>query len=386
MKKMGPWELLDHVSKHLSPSSYDHEVEENIMKQVVTSAVTSEYKFYCFGFGLKIPYHLMRRIWMKTLADITSYLSLLPLTLQTLLLEAGMRLLRVARNSHYRRKDPKHLKYFYRFLIPKSCVVPPYYFCSTSDAFQSEHEKSNFMWDVTKTSSPWNDDNIKFEHHFLQFIARTIANDYVRHSNDRREFSPNIANIPYLYTHQVADAGTLSQFFGKLGIMNSFFIQLGIVEGESHLEKLQNEFHSSSFDESLIINPPVPDMRILCFHSSMVMLKEKFGGDIWKFAEHFKHVYKKDIRRIHLRGLIKSLPIYDISLSRFSKQFIRAMIGKKKKITRKRKKTNDSSTTSSLDEEDRDDELSPVSIPFYVLKEYFFKPVIFSWSCEKCYF
>ena len=102
----------------------------------------------------------------------------------------------------------------------------------------TEFEKRQSWWDVVKTKSVWNDDRMEFEHHLFQLLTRIVCADYARHFNVRREFSPDIANTPYVFTHVVTAADTLSETFGNLGIVNGFFIKMGIIQGENHLGDL----------------------------------------------------------------------------------------------------------------------------------------------------
>ena len=127
MRRMEPWQVLDVISKQLSPSKFQTRDKEMLIQQVVNSAVTSEYKLYSLGDALRVPYLIIFAIFMKTRFE--KKLSCPePIPLSHFLVEVGTRLSRVARNVYFCQRNPKHLKYFYRFLIPTCCVVPPFYF------------------------------------------------------------------------------------------------------------------------------------------------------------------------------------------------------------------------------------------------------------------
>ena len=156
-------------------------------------------------------------------------------------------------------------------------------------------EERRGCWDVVKTKSVWDDDTTEFELHLFQLVMRLVCLDYARHANIRRRFSPNPENIPYMYTHTIAAASTLSEIFGKMGLVNGFFMQVGIMQGESHLTELTRKFHFHLYPTDLIKDPPVPDMQMLSFHSTMVFLQHDFNGDMWKFGSHFRRVQKRDL-------------------------------------------------------------------------------------------
>ena len=95
--------------------------------------------------------------------------------------------------------------------------------------------------------------------------------------------------------------------------------------------------------------------------------------------------------------------MYSVKLSNFSSRFLTAMIGKhwKQRIPHRRRRkladdfsSNSSSSTSSSEEESSDDEFvydgsySILACTSYIpiSKENFLRPVIFSWSQDKCYY
>ena len=93
--------------------------------------------------------------------------------------------------------------------------------------------------------------------------------------------------------------------------------------------------------------------------------------------------------------------MYSVKLSSFSGRFLSAMIGKhwKKRVTHRRhlKLVNDfssNSSSSSMEGDSSDDEFvydgsySVLGNSSYIpiSKENFFRPVVFSWSQDKCYY
>ena len=162
------------------------------------------------------------------------------------------------------------------------------------------------------------------------------------------------------------------------------------------------QFHFNIYNPIFMQDPPFPDMRMLSFHATMVLIWKRFDGDFWKFTSHFKEMYRQDLRRLHIRGLIKTLPMYSVKLSNFSSQFLTAMIGKhwKQRIPHRRchKLADDfssNSSSSSSEGESSDDKfvydgsysVLPCNSYIPISKENFFRPVIFSWSQDRsCYY
>ena len=218
MKKMTPWNVLDYNTKHLCPSSFGHEKEEMLLKEVAKYTLKSEYRTYSMAFTLKIPYRYMFWIYFMTFKQMSTSSSA---PLSEFNLEVGRRLLRFARNVYFRQRSSKHLKYFYRYLLPQCCIIPPFYFEWVSKAFRSPAEKKCSVWNVAKIKSLWQDDT-EFEQHLFQLIMRIVSSDYARHLNQRTDFLPNAADVPYMYPHMVV--GSLSRVFGKMGILNGFFL------------------------------------------------------------------------------------------------------------------------------------------------------------------
>ena len=237
MKKMTPWNVLDYNAKHLCPSSFGHEKEKMLLKEVAKYTLKSEYRIYSMAFTLKIPYHYMFWIHFMTFKQM-SMSSSSPCCLSKINLEVGRRLLRFARNVYLRKRSSKHLKYFYRYLLPQCCIVPPFYFEQVSEAFQSPAESKCSVWNVAKIKSLWQDDTSEFEQHLFQLITRIVSSDYARHLNHRRDFLPNASEFPYMYTHTMVGESSLSRVFGKMGILNGFFHRLGIFKGQYHMEHL----------------------------------------------------------------------------------------------------------------------------------------------------
>ena len=195
MKKMTPWNVLDYNTKHLRPSSFGHEKEEMLLKEVAKYTLKSEYRTYSMAFTLKIPYRYMFWIYFMTFKQMSTSSSA-PCSLFEFNLEVGRRLLQFARNVYFRQRSLKHLKYFYRYLLPECCIITPFYIKQVSEAFQSPAEKKCSIWNVAKIKSLWEDDTSEFEQHLFQLITRIVSSDYARHLNHRRDFLPNTADVP----------------------------------------------------------------------------------------------------------------------------------------------------------------------------------------------
>ena len=252
------------------------------------------------------------------------------------------------------------------------------------------------MWTVSRLKSLWHSNQLNFQHHLFQLTTRMVCADYARHANERRDYLPNAASIPYTYTHTVAVESDLSKVFGGMAIVNSFFVSLGIFQGKNHLEDFTKHFHFMLFNALFLKDPPRPDMRMLAFHATMYLITTKFEGDFWKFATHFKWVYRQDLRCFNIRGLIKALPVYNVKLGGFSSRFLVAMIGKhwKKKSGMVRpvnyreeeeeeEEDDNATTTDSDDDFIGNDMLSHLSIGS---EEQIFRPIVFSWNQDKCYY
>ena len=234
----------------------------------------NEYRIYSMAYTLKIPYHYMYWIHFMTFKQMSTSSSA-PCPLSEFNLEVGRRLLQFARNVYFKQKSSKNLKYFYRYLLPQCCIIPPFYFERVSKAFQSPAEKKCSTWDVAKVKSLWQDKTLEFKQHLFQLIMRIISSDYARHLNHRGGFLPNAADVPYMYTHTV--------------VGESF-------KGQYHMEDLARHFHHTIHNAIFMKDPPFPDMWMLSFHTTMVLIENRFDRDFWKFTSHFKEVYRQDIR------------------------------------------------------------------------------------------
>ena len=211
-----------------------------------------------------------------------------PYPLPVFNLEVGRRLLWFARNMYFRQRSSKNLKYFYRYLLPQCCIILLFYFKQVSEAFQSPQEKCS-IWNVARIKSLWLTETFEFKHHPFQLITRIVSADYARHVNIRRDFLPSTAHVPFMYTHTVVDETNLSKVFGKMGIVNGFFLWLGIFKGQHDMENLASQFHFSTCNPIFMQDLPCPDMQMLSFHTTMILI----DGDFWKFASHFKHMYRQ---------------------------------------------------------------------------------------------
>ena len=90
---------------------------------------------------------------------------------------------------------------------------------------------------------------------------------------------------------------------------------------------------------------------------------------------------------------MKTLPLYDVKLSDFSKRFIAALLEKRwrrsrygQRYKKKKKDSSSSSSSDSLASEDEIGEFEPRRPSYCIHDEYFFRPVVFSWTDDKCYF
>ena len=116
---------------------------------------------------------------------------------------------------------------------------------------------------------------------------------------------------------------------------------------------LARQFHFMIYNLILMQDPPFPDVWMLSFHATMVLIRKRF-------TSHFKELYRQDLRWLHIQGLIKTLPEYSVKLGSFSSLFLSAMIGKhwKKRTPDRRccKPLDDLASNSSSSEEDSSDD------------------------------
>ena len=411
---MEPPLLLEYVTQNFSrQSDVGDSVEEFLLKQAVFYSVKSEYKFFCAGFSLKIPYDVMMSILASTKKSLEHSATLTqPVDVSVFIQEAGLRLLRLARNCYYRKGIWSHLRHFYRVVIPNTLVVPPEYFKLVAEnLFKSNKERLNVGKYMTiRLQDVWKHEDVHFQNLLFHTLTRVVAFDYIHYANDRRHFAPDEQPVHSIYVHHVTEMDTLSECFRCVGIVNGFFIHLGLVEGLSHLDSLVEKYHASLYTPSLIKEPlPVPDMRMLMFHSAMEMIRVKYNDEYWKFALWFKINYMQDIRRAQIRGLIKSLPIFQRRLREFHYKFIDKMVGTPTKYHPTRRYYEDGEGAEPHDDmytlynkvlEDvkidnyyRDDRgryrhniLHPCVPASRSCMKAMFTPIIFSWSPHKCYF
>ena len=62
------------------------------------------------------------------------------------------------------------------------------------------------------------------------------------------------------------------------------------------MKDLARQFHYAIYNAIFMKDPPFPDRWMLSFHATMVLIKNRFDGDFWKFTSHFKEVYRRDVR------------------------------------------------------------------------------------------
>ena len=420
LKEMEPLQLLEYLTQNLSRQlDVGNKDEEILLRLSVAFGIRSEYKFFKTGFELKIPYDVMAFILsnMKERLKRDEKISK-PDDLHFFILEAGLGLFRLVRNCYYRAGKWSKLRHFYRVVIPTALVVPPYYAVVSERLFKLDEKRLNVgKYMEIKLVHVWKFEDVDFQTHLFYTITRAVCFDYIHYGNKRRFLTPNNEPEPHTYVHQVAEIDTLSERFNSVGIINGFFMHLGLVDGLSQLDGLVDKYHKSIYTPSLIKVPPLPDMRLLMFHSAMEMIRVKYQGEYWRFALWFKINYMQDIRRTQIRGLIKALPIYQKQLRKFHYKFIEKMVGRPTR-TRPTVKYSHYGEASLSDDDDNnydgiklsylynrslqsvktdfyDSDFYPGTIPNVLrpcvpahpsMMKSMFAPVIFSWSGHKCYY
>ena len=164
--------------------------ELDLLSMVSEMCIRSEYEFFRLGIRLCIPYDLLLHIMRCTFSTSIN----LPLwSTKELMKEAGMSLLRLARNAYFDSGDLKHLKYFYYVVLPNYIIVPLQYFYNLSVVnLQSEEEKRLCFWDCTCVDSSFLDEDMEFVLHLFCLILGMVTQDYARYANHRLKlFSPD---------------------------------------------------------------------------------------------------------------------------------------------------------------------------------------------------
>jgi len=292
-------------------------------------------------------------------------------------------LLRLARNAYFDSGMLRNLKFFYRVLLPHHVVVPLHYFEQVSAAMQDHDEKMFSYWDCLRSESPWMGDDINFDFHLFHLVTAIVARDYATNANHKMRLLGG--NGAHHYSEDAEDSPTLEKEYGSQGLVNSFFIRFDMVGGSTRLLELVCDFHRpiSNFDH--MIDPPIPDMRMIAFHGAMRLLSEKYGGRIWDFADGFADACTKDVKGTVISRLVLQMKYWssvnddqlpptphmgktkktriEFQEKRFTIRFIKAMTM-------------------------RFDEHSPPLLPgpYYELKPYYVIPVAFSWDPDLCFF
>ena len=203
--------------------------------------------------------------------------------------EAGLHLLHLAHNAFYENNNVRHLKYFYCILVPHNVLVPLRYFDKLSTAMQIVDGTRLCFWDCLRLESPWVNDETEFVVRLFHLISTLTVGMYAEYSNYRS----GLLGHPYEthYAGELLDLPTLSEKYGNLGLINSFFIKFGIIGGNRRLKKIVDDFHHPlCLKVAEMDNLPVPDVRMLTFHGAMKLINEKFGGNMWSFARFFAEV------------------------------------------------------------------------------------------------
>ena len=218
---------------------------------LANSCIRSEYEFFKLGLGLRIPYTM--------LLDILREIHPKPMTYTAYMAEAGLHLLYLARNAFYKNNNLRHLKYFYHVLEPHNVLLPLCYFDELSTVMQIVDGTRLCFWDCLRWESPWVNDEMEFVVCLFHLINSLTVGTYVEYSNHRS----GLLGHPY-ETHnagELLDLPTLSEKYGNLGLINSFFIKFGTISGNWRFKEIVNDFYRPlCLKVAEIDNLPVPDM------------------------------------------------------------------------------------------------------------------------------
>ena len=272
--------IEDCQERLVSPSPYLVH-KKRLLSMLANSCIRSEYEFFKLGFGLHIPYTM--------LLDILREIHPEPATYTTYMEEVGLHLLHLAQNAFYKNNNVRHLKYFYHVLVPHNVLVPLHYFDELSSAMRTVDGTRLCFWDCLRSESPWVNDETEFVVHFFHLISTLTIGTYTEYSNHRSR----LLGHPYEthYAGELLDSPTLSEKYGNLGLINSFFIKFGIIGGNQRLKEIVDDFHHPlCLKVAQMDNLPVPDMPMLAFNGAMKLINEKFGGNMWSFARSFAEV------------------------------------------------------------------------------------------------
>ena len=356
------------------------DTEQCILPMLAKTCIRSEFEYFKIGLGLRIPYSIL-------LDNLRETFSVPPppstRSHSDHITEAGLRLLRLARNAYFDSGMLRNLKYFYRVLLPHHIVVPLQYFEKVSAAMQDHDEKMFGYWDCLRSESPWMSDDINFVFHLFHLVSSIVARDYAANANHRsRLFGGN--GVPH-YAEDAEEAPTLEKEYGSQGLVNSFFIRFDIVGGKTRLLELLRDFHRSIFSFDLMIDPPIPDMRMIAFHGAMRLLSEKYEGRVWDFADAFADACTKDVHGMVISRLLSQMKYWSIvNDDELPPLYHRNTKKKQREYLEKRFTTRFiKAMTKRFDENSR-----PLLLPgpYFELKPYYVIPVAFSWDPDFCFF
>ena len=79
----------------------------------------------------------------------------------------------------------RHLKYFYRVLVPHNVLVPLCYFDELSTVMQTVDGMRLCFWDCLRSESPWVNDETEFVVHLFHLISTLTVSTYMEYSNHR---------------------------------------------------------------------------------------------------------------------------------------------------------------------------------------------------------
>ena len=153
----------------------------------------------------------------------------------------------------------RHLKYFYRVLVPHNVLVLLCYFDELSSVMQTVDGMRLCFWDCLRSESPWVNDEMEFVVCLFHLISTLTVGTYMEYSNHRSR----LLDHPYEthYAGELLDSLTLSEKYGNLGLINSFFIKFGIIGGNQRLKGIVDDFyHPLCLKVAETDNLPVPDM------------------------------------------------------------------------------------------------------------------------------
>ena len=203
-------------------------MKNRLLFMLANSCIRCEYDFFKLGLGLHIPYTM--------LLDILREIHPEPATYTAYMEEAGLCLLHLAQNAFYENNNVRCLKYFYSVLVRHNVLVPLHYFDELSTAMQTVDGTRLCFWDCLRSESSWVNDETEFVVCLFHFISTLTVGNYMKYSNHRS----GLFSHPYKthYAGELLDSPTLSEKYGNIWFINSFFIKFGIIGGNQRLKEI----------------------------------------------------------------------------------------------------------------------------------------------------